>query len=376
MAAVNWMYNVSLGQFLEIFYDGIDNSPKAQLTKDRVANIIYALTYKAYRYINRGIFERDQVTFKLMMVLRIQIKEGTLLGSDVSLLLKAGAAVDDRNKKFNWLDQKTWNNIIALTKHKFGPDGNMFYKGIVDSMTRSASEWRAFYDADDPENQPVPDYDDKINADSALGPFLQFCLVRSFREDRLQVAANKYIMKMLDNEFGQPINDQISEIHSASLPNKPVLYLLSTGADPTSSIDDYARKFKKFPTKKTSMGEEMEGPALAQIKDGFKTGDWVILNNCHLSLEFMAEMEVILNPKDVEVNEEFRLWITCAPDNAFPLGLLQMAIKVTLEPPKGMKAGMNRTYNTMVNQDFIEKVEPYEKWRPLTFAVCFLHSVV
>lgn len=87
-------------------------------------------------------------------------------------------------------------------------------------------------------------------------------------------------------------------------------------------------------------------------------------------------MEVILNPKDVEVNPEFRLWITCAPDNNFPLGLLQMAIKCTLEPPKGMKAGMNRTYNTMVSQDFIEKVEPYEKWRPLTFAVCFLHSCV
>jgi len=120
----------------------------------------------------------------------------------------------------------------------------------------------------------------------------------------------------------------------------------------------------------------MEGPALQQIKDGFKTGDWVILNNCHLSLEFMAEMENILNPKDVEVHEEFRLWITCAPDKDFPLGLLQMAIKVTLEPPKGMKAGLNRTYNTLVNQDFIEKVEPYEKWRPLTFAVCFLHSVV
>merc|ERR1712195_407487 len=67
----------------------------------------------------------------------------------------------------------------------------------------------------------------------------------------------------------------------------------------------------------------MEGPALAQIKDGFKTGDWVILNNCHLSLELMAE---------IEVNPEFRLWITCAPDPNFPLGLLQMAIKCTLEP--------------------------------------------
>lgn len=29
MAAVNWMYNTSLLQFLDLFYDGIDNSPKA-----------------------------------------------------------------------------------------------------------------------------------------------------------------------------------------------------------------------------------------------------------------------------------------------------------------------------------------------------------
>jgi len=151
MAAVNWMYNVSLLQFLDLFYDGIDNSPKAQLVKDRVVNIIYAMTYKVYRYINRGIFERDKTMFKLMMSLRILINEKILTMSDVGLFLKAGAAVDDRNKKFNWMEKKTWDNIVALSKHKFGVEQNMFYKGIVDCMTRSANEWRAFYESDDPE---------------------------------------------------------------------------------------------------------------------------------------------------------------------------------------------------------------------------------
>jgi len=65
-------------------------------------------------------------------------------------------------------------------------------------------------------------------------------------------------------------------------------------------------------------------------------GKWVVLNNCHLSLEFMAEMEDILNPKEKEVHEDFRLWITCEPNPEFPLGLLQMAVKVTTEPPKGL----------------------------------------
>lgn len=35
----------------------------------------------------------------------------------------------------------------------------------------------------------------------------------------------------------------------------PVLYLLSAGADPTSSIDDLARKKKKTNPVKVSMGE-------------------------------------------------------------------------------------------------------------------------
>jgi dynein heavy chain len=99
-----------------------------------------------------------------------------------------------------------------------------------------------------------------------------------------------------------------------SLPNKPVLYLLSAGADPTNTIDEFAKK-KKFPTGKVSMGEEMEKPALEMIKAGFISGSWVVLNNCHLSLEFMAQMEEILFPKNQEIHEDFRLWITCEPHN-------------------------------------------------------------
>jgi len=124
------------------------------------------------------------------------------------------------------------------------------------------------------------------------------------------------------------------------------------------------------------MGEEQEKPAKKNIDIGYMTGKWLVLNNCHLSLEFMAELEDILNPKDKEIHPDFRLWITCEPHKDFPLGLLQMAIKVTTEPPKGIQAGLSRTFSTMVNADFLEKVEPYEKWRNIVFTVCFMHSIV
>lgn len=87
-------------------------------------------------------------------------------------------------------------------------------------------------------------------------------------------------------------------------------------------------------------------------------------------------MEEILNPKDREIHEDFRLFISCEPHAEFPLGLLQMGIKVTTEAPKGLQAGLSRTFNTMVNQDFLEKVEPMDKWRSIVFAVCFMHSIV
>ena len=65
-----------------------------------------------------------------------------------------------------------------------------------------------------------------------------------------------------------------------------------------------------------------------------------------LSLDLMAEMETLLRPTDHDVDPNFRLWITCEADNNFPLGLLQMAIKNSFVPPKGLQAGLSRTFNT------------------------------
>mmetsp|Transcript_44449 Transcript_44449/g.32545 ORF Transcript_44449/g.32545 Transcript_44449/m.32545 type:complete len:123 (+) Transcript_44449:2151-2519(+) len=122
------------------------------MVKDRVHNITTELTRKVYRYINRGLFERDKVTFKLMMSLKILIKEGKLNAGDVGMFLKAGAGIDDRNKPFNWIEQKAWLNLKALSKHKFNNDHSMFFKELPDRISRGEQVWKAFYNEQDPEN--------------------------------------------------------------------------------------------------------------------------------------------------------------------------------------------------------------------------------
>lgn len=50
-------------------------------------------------------------------------------------------------------------------------------------------------------------------------------------------------------------------------------------------------------------------------------------------------------------------------------------MKVTNEPPKGLKAGLYKTFTTVISQDFLDKIE-HPAWRALTFTTCFMHSVV
>ena len=52
-----------------------------------------------------------------------------------------------------------------------------------------------------------------------------------------------------------------------------------------------------------------------------------------------------------------------------------MAIKVTNESPIGLKAGLARSFTTMITQETLDKVNN-EKWRTIVYAIAMLHSVV
>ena len=65
------MYQISLDQFLTIFSKSVDVAEKAALASKRVNNIIESMTYLTYRYINRGLYEKDKLSFVLMVTLKI-----------------------------------------------------------------------------------------------------------------------------------------------------------------------------------------------------------------------------------------------------------------------------------------------------------------
>lgn len=165
------MYNSSLEQFLDLFnYSLAQKSPEANSPQKRVEFIIKVMTRHVHKYVNRGLFEKDKITFLLMICFKILITAKKLTGADVGAFLKAGAGEDiktarpkPQGNQFNFLDEKSWLNIIAFSKHTFGESSIPNFKELPDLIQKNQPGWLQYFDKNDPENFPIPDLAERMS---------------------------------------------------------------------------------------------------------------------------------------------------------------------------------------------------------------------
>jgi dynein heavy chain len=89
---------------------------------------------------------------------------------------------------------------------------------------------------------------------------------------------------------------------------------------------------------------------------------------------FLLDLEKKLDAFAAEgSNPSFRLFVSSDPNKAIPIGLLERSIKLTNEPPQGVKQNIKRAF-TQFTKEEIEDKDP--KIKTILFALCYFHSVM
>merc|ERR1712166_1339996 len=350
LSMVNPMYQTALDQFLQVFNVSMEKSAQSPVPAKRIFNIIEFLTYEAFCYTIRGLYTRDKFLLTIMLALKIDIRKGEVKPAEFLTFIKGGAALDMNSvepKPKAWILDVTWLNIIQVT--------------------RNASAWKTWFDDAEPEEAPLPD-----GYDSVLDVFRKLLLVRSWCPDRTLSQANKYIAQSIGQRYAESVIISLQDVYTESDTQTPMICLLSPGSDPTEAIKQLA-KVNKFDCRDISMGQGQEVHARKLVTSFQEIGGWVLLQNCHLALDFLAELQASVENCE-NAHAGFRLWITTEENPEFPINLLQASIKFTNEPPQGLKAGVKRTF-LGVTQEQLD-ISNMPRWKPMLFGVAFMHSVV
>uniref|UniRef100_A0A3B4C567 AAA+ ATPase domain-containing protein n=1 Tax=Pygocentrus nattereri TaxID=42514 RepID=A0A3B4C567_PYGNA len=363
MSLVNVMYQTSLRQFLGIFDSSLEKSPKSQITTKRLGYIMDFLTYEVFRYTARGLYEDHKFLFTLLLALKIDLQAKNISHSEFQALIKGGASLDLNSvepKPKRWILDMTWLNLVHLSSlHPF--------TRLLAQVAHNDRAWRSWFDEAAPEEAPLPD-----GYDSLLDAFHKLLLIRSWCPDRTIAQARRYIAESIGQRYAEGVILDMDAMCTENDKRTPMTCFLSMGSDPTENIERLA-KTKSIPCRPISMGQGQEVHARRLLAQSMSDGGWLLLQNCHLGLDFLDELLETIDTSE-NIHESFRVWVTTEVHPKFPINFLQSSIKFTNEPPQGVKAGLRRTYNSITQEQL--EITNMPQWRPLLYAVAFLHTTV
>ena len=129
-------------------------------------------------------------------------------------------------------------------------------------------------------------------------------LLRCVRPDRVIVAARAFVA-MVNPNFIKPIEFTLKEIHKQSSAHVPVIFILSPGADPKEQLQNYAKNYFSNLISNSNDSEErgltiiplskgQETKATNKINDAVSKGNWILLSNIHLLIEYVEQLESMM----------------------------------------------------------------------------------
>jgi len=235
------------------------------------------------------------------------------------------------------------------------------YETVLEQILQNVGGWEKFMLCEKPEQafdlMPEP-------FQSTLAHFAWIPLVRCLKPELTTLAIKRFVAKSLGKFFVTPLIFNLREVYEDSHAHTPLLLILTPGNDPMDQVKKLAEEKQKrvIPV---SLGKGQGEKAKQMIAEFRKAAGWIVLQNCHLSKSFLPELELMvegLQPQTTQMgagaaqmdfdhsekkeftHPEFRIWLTSMSVDYFPQMLLHQSVKLTSEPPKGIKSAMIRSY--------------------------------
>uniref|UniRef100_A0A8C5C287 Dynein axonemal heavy chain 3 n=1 Tax=Gadus morhua TaxID=8049 RepID=A0A8C5C287_GADMO len=343
----------------------------SQDLSERIAHIVRHFTLSMYNNVCRSLFEKDKLLFSLLLTVGLMQSKGRVDPGVWRFLLTGGVALDNPhpNPAPEWLSDKSWSEIVRATKL---PNLGGFFEHVRDHLPR----WKAVYDSGRPQEEALPDHW------GALAGMDRLLMLRCFRPDKLVPAVEQFIVDNMGRAFTEPPTFDLAGSYRDSNCCSPLIFVLSPGSDPTAGLLQFAEDLGMGgrKTQTISLGQGQGPIAARMIERALTEGVWVVLQNCHLATSWMHALERICveNITPENTHPDFRLWLTSYPSDKFPVSILQNGVKMTNEPPKGLRANLLRSYSShpISDPDFFCGSQKQEVWQKMLFSLSFFHALV
>ncbi|KNC52665.1 dynein heavy chain domain-containing protein [Thecamonas trahens ATCC 50062] len=370
------MYQFSLRWFLNVYSGTIDATAHVagQDMNGRLAALNTALSSAFYVNVCRSLFEEHKLLFSLHLAVTLNREQ---LDDDELNFVQRGAGLviaADQEKSVDideWLNDASWVQVCELTKLPA-------FAGLAESINGAdADGWRGVYEAAVPEAAMWPG-----SWSSGLTTLQRMCILRCLRPDRMRTMLASLVEELLGREFVEPPPFSLASAFEDSRVNVPLIFILSPGVDPLKELYKFgaSRGMSSERIVVISLGQGQEARAVEQIEKGIDFGHWVVLQNCHLLLSWMPALEKIvaeLPDENGRVHSKFRLWLTSKPSPRFPVSILQIGVKITNEPPRGVRANMRRSYVSFSEDEhFASDARRDPVAHKLTWMLTFFHALV
>ena len=369
LCIIDPMYQYSLPWFDNLFRAAFGAAEKSDDLQKRLVFCKDSFLESLYKNVCRSLFEKDKLLFSFNVCIRIRQGDSLINPLEWRFLLTGASKNLDTPKPagMEWLTDSTWNELLNMEA------ALPVFKGFCTDVAANTAWAKDFFDSAEPETGAhMPSWQEKLNS------LQKMIVLRAIRPDKVTIAIANYVTEHLDDRFVQPPPFDLAPCFEDSTPNAPLVFVLTSGADPTGALINFAdeRGMMNGKYHAISLGQGQGPIAEALLTSGMEQGHWILLQNCHLCVSWMPSLERIVENTDAEkVNPTYRLWLTSKPSAAFPVSILQNGIKITNEPPKGLRSNMMSAYYVF-NDEVMDKTDKPESWRKLLYAVNFYHAVI